>query len=143
MDEDSENGLGYRSIIIKLRQGDLEGVMQTLTSVFASIPYSSSALNALQSEAVFQNAFCILFTLLGYDVRSEVRFATGRADAIVQTKDTVYIFEFKRDGSAQSAIEQIKSQGYDTPFLASGKRIRRVGVNFSSQTNTIKEWAEA
>ena len=143
MDEDSENGLGYRSIIIKLRQGDLGGVMQTLTSVFASIPYSSSALNALQSEAVFQNAFCILFTLLGYDVRSEVRFATGRADAIVQTQDTVYIFEFKRDGSAQSAIEQIKSQSYATPFLASGKRIRRVGVNFSSQTNTIKEWAEA
>ena len=140
-----EHGVRYTDIVRELRMGNLANVMNILTSLFASVPYAASVSGGAfaYTEALFQNAFYILFTLLGYDVRSEVRFAHGRADAIVQTSDTVYIFEFKRDGSATEAIEQIRNQAYDVPFRALNKRIRLVGVNFSSQTKTISDWCEA
>lgn len=38
---------------------------------------------------------------------------------------------------------QIEEKGYDMPFLASGKQIIKLGINFSSETKTIDGWAEA
>lgn len=34
-------------------------------------------------------------------------------------------------------------KGYDRPFLASGRKIIRLGINFSSQTRTVDGWKVA
>ena len=48
--------------------------------------------------------------------------------------------ELKFDGSADVALKQIDDKGYLIPYTADGKRLVKVGVNYSSQERTINEW---
>ena len=52
----------------------------------------------------------------------------------------MYIFEFKLDGTAAEALQQIEAKGYARPYEADNRVIVKVGVNFSSKTGTIEEW---
>ena len=52
----------------------------------------------------------------------------------------VYVMEFKKDGSAQSALEQIRERGYTKPYLADKRKVFSIGVNFSSEKGTIEEY---
>ncbi len=45
--------------------------------------------------------------LMGQRVHTELHTAKGRAD-VVELKNNIYIFEFKRDKSAKDAIAQIE-----------------------------------
>ena len=67
---------------------------------------------------------------------------TGRADCIVLTTDSVYIFEFKLTGnsSAEDALNQIKEKRYAEKYLVDGKTIVLIGAGFEEATRTIKEW---
>jgi hypothetical protein len=83
-----------------------------------------------------------VFTLLGQFVGAEVRSAVGRADAVVKTKDTIYVFEFKLDGSgtAEGALRQIDERGYALPYQGGGSRVVKVGVVFDKKKRGIKKW---
>ena len=70
----------------------------------------------------------------------EVDTAIGRADAVVKLQDTIYVFEFKVDGTPEEALAQINSKGYAIPYQADHRKIVKVGVNFDSATRTIGEW---
>ena len=65
-----------------------------------------------------------------------------RADCVVKTADTVYIFEFKLsgNGSAEDALVQIKKNGYAAQHKADGKKIVLIGAGFEEATRTIKNW---
>ncbi len=75
-----------------------------------------------------------------YTILIEKEQSEGRVDCVVETSQDVYIFEFKLDGSADAAIEQIKAKGYAREYEASTKRIHLIGCNFSSATGTIDGW---
>ena len=92
------------------------------------------------TEQNFQNVIFMALTLLGKYVHTEVHSANGGADCILETDDYVYIFEFKRDIPASQALEQIKSQGYATPYAADKRKLFKIGVNFSSAERNITEW---
>ena len=64
----------------------------------------------------------------------------GRSDAVVWQKDAIYIFEFKMDGSAKEALEQINSKDYPIAYQNDGRRIVKVGVNYSSAEKQLTEW---
>jgi hypothetical protein len=66
--------------------------------------------------------------------------AKGRADCIVETEEYVYIFEFKRDDTAENALSQIDSQGYAKPYEADNRRLIKIGATFSSEERTLSEW---
>ena len=70
----------------------------------------------------------------------EVDTAIGRADAVVKLQDTIYVFEFKVNGTPEEALAQINSKGYAIPYQADHRKIVKVGVNFDSATRTIGEW---
>ena len=55
-------------------------------------------------------------------------------------KEYVYILEFKMDGSADEALQQIEAKGYAKPYAADPRQLIRIGMNFSSETRTIAEW---
>ena len=74
-----------------LENGDLEGIRDILTALFASIPYSSSE---SPFEHYFEAVLYLVFTLLGKFAACEVHSSKGRADAVVETAEYVYIFEF-------------------------------------------------
>ena len=59
---------------------------------------------------------------------------------ILQTKDYIYIFEFKLDGSVEEALQQIESQGYARPFEMDRRKLVKIGVNFDSRTRSMDKW---
>ena len=46
----------------------------------------------------------------------------------------------KLNKTAADALTQIKEKRYHEKYLASGKRITLVGINFSSESRTIDDW---
>lgn len=58
----------------------------------------------------------------------------------MRTDSHVFVFEFKLDGSAEVALEQIRERGYATSQQASGKEVVAVGVNFSGEAKRVAGW---
>ena len=77
---------------------------------------------------------------MGQFTETEVRSARGRADAVVKTKDTIFVFEFKLDGSAEDALKQIDEKDYLIPYRLDGRRLVKIGVNFSKETRNIERY---
>jgi len=129
----------YAGNFIKdLRKGDVEKFMTRLKAFFAGIPYKLNNKN----EKHYQTVFFVLFKLMGQFVEVEVHSAIGSADAIVHTADAIYAFEFKltENATAEEALKQIDTKGYLTPYIASGKKLVKVGVEFSKTQRGVKEW---
>jgi hypothetical protein len=78
--------------------------------------------------------------MFGLRCQSEVRTSAARIDAIVETKDFIYCFEFKIDKSAQEALTQIDEKGYLLPYKNTDKKLFKVGVNFDTNKRNIGEW---
>ena len=68
-----------------------------------------------------------------------------RADCVVYTVDSIYLFEFKLsgNGTAEDAIAQIKEKDYAAKYMADGKKIVLIGSSFDEKTRTIKDWKVA
>ena len=75
-----------------------------------------------------------------YTVYAEKVQSQGRVDCIVETSEYVYIFEFKLDGTAEKALQQIEEKGYAREYATDSRRIYKIGVSFSSETGTIGDW---
>ena len=120
----------------ELQSGDVHSFMERMKSFFADIPYELNT----KTERHYQVIFYLVFKLMGQYVDAEVRSAKGRADAVVQTKDVVYVFEFKLNGSAEDALKQIDERGYLIPYVLDGRRLVKVGVNFSKETRNVEKY---
>ena len=128
--------------VFALRRGQLEEFRKMLTSFLASIPYTMRRKeNERERERYFHYTFYLLLRLMSvYTVLTEKEQSEGRVDCIVETPKYVYIFEFKLDGTAAEALQQIDTKGYARPYEADTRQVYKIGVNFSSETGTIEEW---
>ena len=133
---DDETGFHIAKFMRELCASDIDAFMERLKIFFAGIPYDLSD----RTERHYQAVFYIVFTLMGQFVETEVRSARGRADAVVRTRDCIYVFEFKLNGSAREALKQIDEKGYLIPYMQDGKCLVKVGVNFSKETRNIDEY---
>ena len=94
-----------------------------------------------ERERYFQYTFYLLLRLMSvYTVLVEKEQSQGRVDGIVETPQYVYIFEFKLDGTAAEALQQIEAKGYAREYEADARQVVKVGVSFSSKSGTIEEW---
>ena len=125
-----------------LKEDDLEKFRVQLTAFLASVPYEMRRKeNEEERERYFHYTFYLIMRLIStYLVYTEKRQSQGRVDCVIETKTNIYIFEFKLDGTADEALQQIKDKGYATEYLADGRPIRLIGCSFSSETGTIGEW---
>ena len=123
-----------------VEDGDTDLLRDQFTVLFARLPYASGSVDDKMLERDFQNVIYLTFLLLGQFVQVEQHTAGGRADCIVETDKYVYIFEFKRDGSADEALAQIEAQGYATPYSADSRTLVKIGAVFSSEQKNISEW---
>jgi hypothetical protein len=119
-----------------LLKGDIAGALELLPPFFASIPYDIQ----LKDERYYQTVVHLIFRMLGLRCRSEVRIAAGRIDTLVETPKYVYCFEFKVEGSAEEALEQIDCKEYLLPWQGSGKQLIKVGVSFDYEKRNIDKW---
>jgi len=85
------------------------------------------------------NQVWLFHKLMGMYVQAEYRTSDGRIDMVLQTPQFCYVFEFKFDGSAQQALDQIHSKDYPLPFALNGQKVICVGMNISSKTRNIDE----
>ena len=128
-----------RSAVIALRKGDTEKLRALFTSFLADIPYTMR--DKREKERYFHYTFYLIFRLISvYTVYTEKEQSQGRSDCIVETDGYIYIFEFKRDGSADEALAQIEAKGYARPYETDKRKLYKIGVNFSSETGTVEEW---
>ncbi len=137
----SNSGLDIVSFSLDIEKGDAEGMMSRFKSLFASLPYPAADEDGARriAEQNFQNVFYLVFTLLGQWSQVEVHNYKGRADCVLVSGDTVFIFEFKVDGSAEDALKQIEENRYDEKYKASGNKIVKIAASFSTQERNITE----
>ncbi len=91
-------------------------------------------------EKYFQNVMCLIFKLMGFYVDVEYKTANGRIDAVIKTKDYIYLMELKVDVPADKAFEQIETKDYAKVFAADERTLYKIGVSFSSETRSISEY---
>ena len=120
----------------ELEAAEVDAFLTRLKSFFAGIPYDLND----QTERHYHVVFYLVFTLLGQFVQSEVKSAVGRCDAVVETTDSVFVFEFKLNGTAEDAMDQIDAKGYPLPYLVKGKKIVKVAVEFDKTTRNLGRW---
>jgi hypothetical protein len=127
-----------------LLEGDVEAMMLQLKSVLASVPHMKGDKNILadaeKTEAHYHVLFYFFFRMLSKEVYAEVHNALGDTDVVIKTPKYIYIVEIKIDATPDVALAQIEAKGYATPFLADGRKLVRIGVNFSTKSRTIEEW---
>ena len=113
----STTGSGFvAKFFVAMYKHDIDAALTLMQSYLAEIPYDLEN----KSEKHFQTIIYLIFSLLGYYTQAEVKSAVGRADAVCRTKDRVYVFEFKVDGSAEEALRQIDEKGYLIPYRFEG-----------------------
>jgi hypothetical protein len=130
------SGFHISNFCKELKAGDTEDFMERLKVFFAGMSYELSNKN----EKHYQAIFYVVFTLMGQYVKAEVRSAKGRANAVVKTKDYIYVFEFKLNGTAEEAIQQIDDKGYLIPYQKDGRKLVKVGVEFSKEERNINRF---
>ena len=135
--EESPNPLDIRSFGLDIEKGRTDSLRDRFTALFARLPYPNDEKIVEQN---FQNVVYIVFMLLGQYTTAEIHNAKGRADCIVETDDYVYIFEFKRDSTADEALKQIEDTGYALPYAADNRKLIKIGANFNSKERNLDGW---
>ena len=129
-------------VVDVMSKGDCHQLENLMTSFFASIPYNQRRKDdEREKERYFQYTFYLVLRMIScFTVFIEKQQSEGRVDCVVETPNYIYIFEFKRDGSAEEALKQIEDMGYAREYAADGRKIYQIGCNFSSKTGTIDGW---
>jgi len=133
---DDKKNFYIGQFIKELEQGEVDAFMKRFEAFFADFPYELND----KTERHYQVVVYLIFKLMGQFTQAEVRSAKGRADAIVQTPKYIYVFEFKLNGTAEDALQQINDKGYAVPFQADGRQVVKVGVEFSAEARNVSRW---
>ncbi|WP_315449978.1 ATP-binding protein [uncultured Treponema sp.] len=138
-----DTGKSVWQFVQDIREGKVDSFMERMRSIIAGIPYDNfTEENMKLREQNYQTAVYLVFALMGQFVQTEVHCSTGRADCVVTTADSIYLFEFKLtgNGSAEDALNQIKEKEYAAKYQVDGKKIVLIGSSFDEKTRAIKEW---
>ena len=127
-----------------LKHHDLDKAMQLMQAYFAAIPYLDFGEKELDDitkyEAYYEVLTYVVFSIFNWRTLTQVKVARGRSDLVVFMPDAVYVMELKMHGTAQDALDQINSKDYAIPYEADGKPVVKIGMAFSQETKTLKEW---
>ena len=125
-----------KNFVQDVRAGRTEQFLERLRSLFADTPYEL----VKDLENHYQNVVWIVAKLMGFYVQAEYRTSRGRIDLVLKAPQYCYVMEFKLDGTAEEALEQIKDRNYSLPFEIDGQQIVRVGLNFSKEHRNIDRY---
>ena len=120
----------------QLVTGDVRALVgESLYRIYAKIPPEWK----IRNEADAKRHFRLFMEMLGAKVAAEEASAFGYADAIIETKAFVWVFEFKFNKSAKAAIRQIRDKGYAAAYTGDRRPVTLVGINFRNQKRNIDE----
>lgn len=134
--DEVESPSQIRKFVSEVESGDYDAFFHRLQSFFADTPYEL----VRDLELHYQNVLFIIFKLIGFYVKAEYHTSEGRVDLVLQTNRFIYIMEFKLNGTAEEALQQINEKHYALPFEIDGRKIFRIGINFSAKMRNIEKW---
>ena len=117
------------------KQTDVRLVIAELFQYFNKLPFGIS----LATEDSSRRQFQFFMEMLGARVLAEEGSAFGYADAILETKKFVWVFEFKFNKSAKAALAQIREKGYADAYKGDKRPVTLVGINFRTTKRNIDE----
>ena len=121
-----------------INSGEMDEALQMLAVFLETIPYCDNT----HYEGHLQQTLYIMFALLtNYSILVEQRTAKGRIEITMETADTIYVMELKFNKNAEEALAQIEAKYYADAFKMSGKKVVKIGLNFSvkDEVNCL-EW---
>ena len=138
-----ESGIDAGRVVVAdistyVNSGEIDEALQLLADFLETIPYCDNT----HYEGHWQQTLYIMFALLtNYDILVEQHTAKGRIDITMETADIIYVMELKFNKSAEEALAQIEAKHYADAFKMSGKKVVKIGLNFSvkDEVNCL-EW---
>ncbi len=114
-----------KALFKAMQKLDFAQVIKSLNGLLGSIPYQLFAAN---QEKYYHAVIFLTFRLLGYYAQAEPSVSEGRIDAVVETAQHIFIWEFKVDGTVAEALQQIHNRHYYQAYAGSSKAIYLIGV---------------
>ena len=131
-----ESPFEIQKFVREVRSGDYDSFFLRLQSFFADTTYEAIR----EQELHYENVLFIVFKLVGFYTQVEYHTSKGRIDLVLQTDKLIYVMEFKLDGTAEEALQQIHDKHYALPFASDRRKLFKIGVNFSAETRNIEKW---
>ncbi|MBS1988097.1 AAA family ATPase [Candidatus Dependentiae bacterium] len=113
---------------------DMHKVEYGLQTLLANIPSQHHR----PDESFYHTLFHMITTVIGFATSSEDSTHTGKPDLIVQTKDRIYVIEFKFNKSTGQGMQQILDRRYYERYRDLGKQIVLVEITFMYQNKRIQ-----
>ena len=138
MDKSAKANTTIAKMSVLVKKGDMDAAFCLLNDFLETVPYCDNT----HYEGHWQQTLYIMFALLtNYDILVEQHTAKGRIDITMETADTIYVMELKFNKSAEEALAQIEAKHYADAFKMSGKKVVKIGLNFSvkDEVNCL-EW---
>lgn len=134
--DETDNSLSELRKALSLK--DLDNFFKILKRFFANIPYP---LHVAQ-ERYYQTILFVIAQLTGIESQAEVMTNEGRIDLVIEMPEVRYLFEFKFEGTADQALDQIQQNRYADKYIGLTKPLILVGASFGDR-GLIKEWKAA
>ena len=131
-----ESPFEVQKFVREVETGDYDSFFHRLQSFFADTTYEVIR----EQELHYENVLFIVFKLVGFYTKVEYHTNDGRIDLVLQTEKFIYIMEFKLNVTAEEALQQINDKRYALPFEADGRKLFKIGINFSEKTRNIEKW---
>ena len=106
---------------------------KSLIASFARIPHEWK----LADEAEAKRFFLLYCHFLGAKIKGEHETRLGRADAVLELPNGVYLFEFKYAKSSAEALQQIRDRGYADAYLDDPRPVWLIGCNYNPETRNL------
>ena len=114
-----ESPFEIQKFVREVRFGDYDSFFRRLQSFFADTTYEAIR----EQELHYENVLFIVFKLVGFYTQVEYHTSKGRIDLVLQTDKFIYVIEFKLDGTAEEALQQIHDKHYALPFASDGRKL--------------------
>ena len=137
-DKSAKANTAIAKMSVLVKKGDMDAAFCLLNDFLETVPYCDNT----NYEGHWQQTLYIMFALLtNYSILVEPHTAKGRIDIMMETDDTIYVMELKFNKSAEEALAQIEARHYADAFKMSGKKVVKIGLNFSvkDEVNSL-EW---
>ena len=114
-----ESPFEIQKFVREVRSGDYDSFFRRLQSFFADTTYEVIR----EQELHYENVLFIVFKLVGFYTQVEYHTSKGHIDLVLQTDKFIYVIEFKLDGTAEEALQQIHDKHYALPFASDGRKL--------------------
>ena len=133
-------GNGFSSVNFRkaAAQGDAQRLVELLDR--GLIDYNYNQLKDINGEAVLNSLLFGLVHAIGLNVKAEYHISNGRIDMIIENKHYIYLFEFKVDKTAATAMKQINEKAYADSFKYDNRKLFKIAINYSTSARMIDDY---